>query len=303
MKIFILRTFLPFTFEEAVQLYQPCYESNALSDKCQRIRNERIIHDDGETEIIHEKILEYTSYIPKGLKLFLPKNAAVFREEIRMKGMRLTRKFTSEWINDDLLLYYDIVFVEGKQEEYDLDMFDLTDEEKKILTYQVFDLGEPVEQDLKSFKSSADPNHFVSSITGRGPIFQGWSDQINLNQKNEERKENEDKEKEKENQTSFDSTPIITEFRLVRFKFKWTGLQTIVEHLAPGVIHTILGNGHRQSFCWNDDILGKYYQSKNYPIFGKQAAEEKLKYALEIRAQYEQQQQEQQKNKKKDYEK
>nr|XP_006008309.1 PREDICTED: cytoplasmic phosphatidylinositol transfer protein 1-like isoform X2 [Latimeria chalumnae] len=76
------------------------------------------------------------------------------------------------------------------------------------------------------YKSSEDLRYFTSIKTGRGPLKEGWRENMKT---------------------------VMCSYKLVTVKFEVWGLQTRVEQFIHKVIRDILLIGHRQAFAWTDE--------------------------------------------------
>ncbi|XP_053988974.1 cytoplasmic phosphatidylinositol transfer protein 1 [Hylaeus anthracinus] len=78
----------------------------------------------------------------------------------------------------------------------------------------------------KHYKEEEDPKFFQSTITGRGPLIEGWRET---------------------------TQPIMCSYKLVHASFEVWGMQTRVEDFIHRCIRDILLLGHRQAFAWIDE--------------------------------------------------
>lgn len=83
--------------------------------------------------------------------------------------------------------------------------------------------------DADKYDEALDPNLFVSSKTGRGPLTKGW-------------------EKTAE--------PIMCCYKSVDITFKWWGLQTKVENFIHGAIMDLFMQANNNAYCWIDSWQG-----------------------------------------------
>lgn len=103
------------------------------------------------------------------------------------------------------------------------------DELKKRKVIKV-DIGGPLHPDYRDENSvKYTPSKFKSEKTGRGPLEKGWVDK---------------------------SDPIMTAYKVVRYSFKYWGIQTKAESYIEGMESKLFTTTMRQSFCLIDDWFG-----------------------------------------------
>ncbi|XP_014610810.1 PREDICTED: cytoplasmic phosphatidylinositol transfer protein 1 [Polistes canadensis] len=78
----------------------------------------------------------------------------------------------------------------------------------------------------KHYKEEEDPKFFQSRRTGRGPLVEGWRDNVQ---------------------------PIMCSYKLVNASFEVWGMQTRFEDFIQRCIRDILLLAHRQAFAWIDE--------------------------------------------------
>ncbi|XP_055591628.1 cytoplasmic phosphatidylinositol transfer protein 1 [Uranotaenia lowii] len=102
----------------------------------------------------------------------------------------------------------------------------------------------------KHYKKEEDPKFFKSSVTGRGPLVEGWR------------------------QTD---QPIMCSYKLVQVSFEVWGFQTKVEDFIQRCIRDVLLLGHRQAFTWIDEWHGMSIEDvREYERKKQEEANEKV---------------------------
>ena len=87
-----------------------------------------------------------------------------------------------------------------------------------------------VNDSVNTYKANEDPTKCRSIKTGRGPLTQNWIDNY--------------------------SGPLMTCYKVARYKFQWWGLQTYMESKLVDGQREYLLDFHRKMFCWMDRWYG-----------------------------------------------
>lgn len=232
MKVTEYRIPLPVALEEfhAAWLYMVAKASKAKtkgSDGVEVLRNEPYHNEKGHGQYTL-KHLHLGGYLPGFIRKIMPASMLLVIEEAWNGYPYCKTVYSNPFLGDRFTMSVESVFVADNKGTTE-NAVRLTEEELKIRDIVPLDIATD-QQRGKDYTAEEDPSRFHSVKTGRGPLRAGWQDDH--------------------------SHPLMCAYKVVRFNFRWWGLQTAVENYTCRVIRDVFLASHKQAFCWIDEWFG-----------------------------------------------
>lgn len=183
---------------------------------------------DGEKGQYTHKIYHLHSKVPGIVRMIAPKGALELHEEAWNAYPYCRTILTNEYMKDKFMIRIDTW--------HKPDMGDQDNVHK--LEKEVWNKVDVVDIDIadrscinaKDYNPEQDPAIFKSEKTGRGPLGQGWKNELANNP----------------------NCPHMCCYKLVTIEFQQWGLQNKIESFIQGVEKRLFTHFHRQLFCWMD---------------------------------------------------
>ncbi|XP_067859481.1 cytoplasmic phosphatidylinositol transfer protein 1-like [Heptranchias perlo] len=219
------RICMPLTVEEyrIGQLYTISKHSHEQSDKGEGVE---VVKNEPHEDPVHgkgqftEKRVHLSSKLPSWARAVVPRIFYITEKAWNYYPYTIT-EYTCSFLPKFS------IYIETKYEDNNGCNDHIFDSDKNHTDHEVCFLDIAYDEiPDRYYKSSEDLRYFASVKTGRGPLKEGWRD---------------------------DLSPVMCSYKQVTVKFEVWGLQTRVEQFVQKVIRDILLIGHRQAFAWVDE--------------------------------------------------
>ncbi|XP_071946627.1 protein retinal degeneration B-like [Antedon mediterranea] len=233
---------LPMSVEEyrIAQLYmiqkKSLEESKGAGSGVEIIVNEPYKKDDGCQGQYTHKVYHIGNHLPGWFRAILPKSALRVEEEAWNAYPYTKTRFTCPFVEKffiEVETYY--LPDNGNQEN----VFKLSSSELKTRILDKIDVArDPVPS--ADYKKEEDPNIFVSSKTGRGPLPENW---LGISGQKDGAEQG--------------LPDVMCAYKLCKVEFRYWGMQNRIEKFIHDIgLRKVMLHAHRQAWCWQDEYYG-----------------------------------------------
>ncbi|XP_076344495.1 protein retinal degeneration B-like isoform X3 [Tachypleus tridentatus] len=186
------------------------------------------------------KVYHIGSHLPGWLKALLPKSALTVEEEAWNAYPYTKTRYTCPFVEKFYVEIETKYFNDAGHQE---NVFNLSSADARSRIVDYIDIMNDQLQGL-DYKREEDPKHYVSQLTGRGPLSENWV------------KEYWDACKDKETPLP-DKKAIMCAYKLCRVEFKYWGMQSKIEKFIHDVaLRKTMLRAHKQAWVWQDEWVG-----------------------------------------------
>lgn len=230
---------LPLSVEEyrIAQLYmiqkKSRDESRGTDSGVEIIENKPYTNGPGGSGQYTYKIYHIGSHLPGWFRAILPKSALRVEEEAWNAYPYTKTRYRCPFV-DKFLLEIETRYLSDCCEEENI--FNMS---KSEISQRQVDIMDIVKDPISSsdYLREEDPKLFRSAKTGRGPLDDGWRDELV--------------------RTRRGSKPVMTAYKLCRVEFKYWGMQNKIERFIHDIaLRRTMLRAHRQAWCWQDEYHG-----------------------------------------------
>lgn len=236
------RILLPLTVDEyrIAQLYmiqkKSSTESTGTDSGVEILTNEPYENGPGGSGQYTYKVYHVGSHLPSWFRAILPKSALRVEEEAWNAYPYTKTRYTCPFVERFLLEIETVYHNDSGTQE---NVFGMGDQELRERIVDVMDIVKDPISDA-DYCIEEDPEVFVSSKTGRGPLDDRWVEKWRKSSPNEK-----------------NSPPMMCAYKVCRVEFRYWGMQTKIEKfIHDQALRRTMLRAHRQAWAWQDEWFG-----------------------------------------------